>query len=172
MKLTRGGEYGILGVLYLAQQEEGKISVLSTIARAQEIPPLFLAKVFQALTKAGVVKSRRGVRGGFSLGRAASEITIKEVIEAIEGPIDLNRDKISLVQAVWDEAQEKMTDVLSRATFADLAKEGQKLQEIHAQSPPISRNITGDKRVPSSPQPDALYGRQEFEHHSRLPRLR
>jgi Rrf2 family iron-sulfur cluster assembly transcriptional regulator len=172
MKLTRGGEYAILGVLYLAQHEEGKISVLSTIARAQEIPPLFLAKVFQALTKAGVVKSRRGVKGGFFLGRAAGEITIKEVIEAVEGPIDLNRDKISPVHAVWDEAQEKMTDVLSRTNFADLAKEGRKLQVTHAQSLPISHSITGDKRVASSPQPDGLYALQDFEHHSSLPRLR
>ncbi len=132
MKLTRGGEYGIRGVLYLAQQEDGKVSMLSAIAKAQDVPPRFLAKIFQALAKAGVVKSHRGAKGGFSLARPASEITVKDVIEAIEGPICLNvcligegecsRDKICPIHPIWEEAQEKMMGVLGRANFADLAK--------------------------------------------------
>lgn len=132
MKLTRGGEYGIRGVLYLAQQDNGKVNMLSAIAKAQDVPPRFLAKIFQALAKAGIVKSHRGAKGGFSLGRPAEEVTIKDVIEAIEGPIHLNvclmapgecsRDKICPMHKVWEEAQEKMMGVLSRANFAELAK--------------------------------------------------
>src|SRR5574341_2189026 len=111
MKLARGGEYGIRGVLYLAQQNDGKVNMLSAIAKAQEVAPRFLAKIFQALAKAGVVKSHRGAKGGFSLARSASEITIKDVIEAIEGPIYLNvcllapgecnRDKFCSMHKVW-----------------------------------------------------------------------
>ncbi|MEK6716068.1 MAG: Rrf2 family transcriptional regulator [candidate division NC10 bacterium] len=132
MKLTRGGEYGIRGVLYLAQQDNGKISMLSAIAKAQDVPPRFLAKIFQALARAGIVRSYRGAKGGFSLARRAAEITIKDVIEAIEGPIYLNvclvgpgectRDKICPMHRVWEEAQEKMMGVLARANFADLVK--------------------------------------------------
>jgi Rrf2 family transcriptional regulator, iron-sulfur cluster assembly transcription factor len=132
MKLTRGGEYGIRGVLYLAQQNDGKVSMLSAIATAQDVPPRFLAKIFQALAKAGVVKSHRGAKGGFSLARSASEISIKDVIEAVEGPINLNvcliaqgecdRDTTCTMHAVWEEAQEKMMGVLAKANFADLAK--------------------------------------------------
>jgi Rrf2 family protein len=132
MKLTRGGEYGIRGVLYLAQQNDGKVSMLSAIAKAQDVPPRFLAKIFQALAKAGIVKSHRGAKGGFSLARSAGEITIKDVIEAIEGPIYLNvclvapgecsRDKFCPMHSVWEEAQEKMMGVLARANFADLAR--------------------------------------------------
>ena len=132
MKLTRGGEYGIRGVLYLSHQEEGKISMLSAIAKAQEVPPRFLAKIFQALAKAGIVKSHRGAKGGFSLARQASEVTIKDVIEAVEGPLYLNmclaapgdcgRDKLCPIHTVWEEAQEKMMGVLGRTNFADLAK--------------------------------------------------
>ncbi len=132
MKLTRGGEYGIRGVLYLAGQNDGKVSMLSAIAEAQDVPPRFLAKIFQALAKAGIVRSHRGAKGGFSLARSASEVTIKDVIEAIEGPIHLNvclvgqgecdRDKICPMHQVWEEAQEKMMGVLARATFADLIK--------------------------------------------------
>jgi Rrf2 family protein len=106
--------------------------MLSAIAKAQDVPPRFLAKIFQSLAKAGVVKSHRGAKGGFSLARTAADITIKDVIEAIEGPIYLNvclisqgecsRDKICPMHAVWEEAQEKMMGVLARANFADLAK--------------------------------------------------
>ena len=130
MKLTRGGEYGIRGVLYLAKLEDGKVSMLSAIAKAQDVPPRFLAKIFQALAKAGVVKSHRGAKGGFSLARPAAEVTIKDVIEAVEGPIRLNiciaspgecdRDRVCPVHAVWENAQEKMMETLARANFAEL----------------------------------------------------
>ncbi|MBI4839935.1 MAG: Rrf2 family transcriptional regulator [candidate division NC10 bacterium] len=132
MKLTRGGEYGIRGVLYLAHQDNGKVSMLSAIAKAQDVPPRFLAKIFQALAKAGIVRSHRGAKGGFSLARSAAEITIKDVIEAIEGPVYLNvclvapgecsRDKICPMHRVWEEAQAKMMGVLGQTNFADLAK--------------------------------------------------
>jgi Rrf2 family protein len=133
MKLTRGGEYGIRGVLYLAQQEEGKVSMLSAIAKAQDVPPRFLAKIFQALAKGGVVKSHRGAKGGFSLAKPASEITIKDVIEAVEGPTYLNvclaapgecnRQALCPIHSVWEDAQEKMMGVLSQKNFAELARE-------------------------------------------------
>ncbi len=137
MKLTRGGEYGIRGVLYLAQQNDGKVSMLSAIAKTQDVPPRFLAKIFQALAKAGVVKSHRGAKGGFSLARPANEITIRDVIEAVEGPVLLNvcltgpgectRDEICPMHAVWSEAQEKMMSVLASSNFADLARAAAKL---------------------------------------------
>lgn len=132
MKLTRGGEYGIRGVLYLAKQEEGRVSMLSAIAKDQDVPPRFLAKIFQALAKAGLVKSHRGAKGGFSLARPAAEITIRDVIEAIEGPIHLNvclvadgectRDQICPIHAVWEEAQDSMLGVLAKKSFAELAR--------------------------------------------------
>ncbi len=132
MKLTRGGEYGIRGVLYLAKQDDGKVSMLSAIAKDQEVPPRFLAKIFQALAKAGIVKSHRGAKGGFSLARPAAEITVRDVIEAIEGPVNLNiclvaegecgRDHFCSVHSVWENAQERMLSVLSQANFGDLAK--------------------------------------------------
>src|SRR5512147_2407523 len=131
MKLTRGGEYAIRGVLYLAQQNDGKVSMLSAIAKAQDVPPRFLAKIFQALAKAGIVKSHRGAKGGFSLARPAGEITVRDVIEAIEGPVTLNiclvgegecaRDHFCPVHSVWESAQEKMLGILSQANFGDLA---------------------------------------------------
>lgn len=134
MKLTRGGEYGIRGVLYLAGQPEGKVTMLAEIARAQEVPARFLAKIFQALAKAGLVRSHRGAKGGFSLGRSAGQITVKDVVEAVEGPIHLNicllgpgecdLEKTCPLHKVWREAQDRMLEVLSHANFADLVRNG------------------------------------------------
>jgi Rrf2 family transcriptional regulator, iron-sulfur cluster assembly transcription factor len=143
MKLTRAGEYGIRGVMYLARQAHGRVTMLSAIAEAEHTPPLFLAKIFQALTKAGVVKSHRGAKGGFSLVRPAADITLKEVIEAIEGPIALNRDTRCPVQFIWEQAQATMLDVLARANFADLAKAGQP-QAILTGFPSDNRASQGD----------------------------
>lgn len=132
MKLTRGGEYGIRGVLYLAQQDNGKVSMLSAIAKTQDVPPRFLAKIFQALAKAGVVKSHRGAKGGFSLARPAADITVRDVIEAVEGPLFLNtcvvgpgecaREEVCPIHSVWGEAQEKLMGVLANSNFEELAK--------------------------------------------------
>ncbi len=122
MHLTRGGEYGLWGVLYLAHQADGKVNRVSAIAEAQGIPPRFLAKLFQMLAKAGVLKSHRGIRGGFSLARSAADITIRDIIEAIEGPICLCRDDTEPARSVWKRVQEALIGVLSRNTLADLVR--------------------------------------------------
>jgi len=91
LKLTRGTDYGIQGVLYLAAQPYEKVTLLHDIARERGIPETYLAKIFQDLTKAGIVRSHRGAKGGFCLARPASEISLLQVIEALQGPLALNR---------------------------------------------------------------------------------
>ncbi|HWR82110.1 MAG TPA: Rrf2 family transcriptional regulator [Candidatus Deferrimicrobium sp.] len=89
MQFTRAEEYGMLGVMYLAQKNSDSITPLSEIAESQEVPEKFLAKIFQSLSRAGIVRSHRGVRGGFTMARKPNDITIKEVLEAIQGPYHL-----------------------------------------------------------------------------------
>jgi len=132
MKLTRGGEYGIRGMLYLAMQPESAITLLSEISAAEKIPESYLAKIFQMLTKEGLVRSHRGFKGGYSLGRPADEITVKDIIEGVEGPIVLNHclRKVSncseeyrcKIQNVWKDAQDAMLGVLDGTTLAELAE--------------------------------------------------
>lgn len=132
MKLTRGGEYGIRGMLYLAMTPAESITLLSEISHAQNIPESYLSKIFQSLTKAGLVRSHRGFKGGYSLARPADTITIKDIIEGVEGPIALNRCSVEestctesvhcKIQHVWKSAQNAMMDVLNGTTLADLAE--------------------------------------------------
>lgn len=133
LELTRGSEYALRAVLYLAEQAPGEICALHAVAGAKDVPQSFLAKVFQNLVHADLVVSHRGARGGFSLARPADEITMADVIEAIDGPVSLNpciaspaycvSSAVCPVHDVWCRAQGAMMDVLATATFADLASQ-------------------------------------------------
>jgi len=139
LQLTRDGEYAVRAVLFLASQPLGKISLISEISKAQDVPKSYLAKIMQHLVKVGLVNSRRGAKGGFFLARPADRITLRETIEAVEGPIYLNvclirkgecpRDEICPVHPVWREAQEKLFSVLESKTMAQLAKDSEILQK-------------------------------------------
>ncbi|OIP65842.1 MAG: Rrf2 family transcriptional regulator [Nitrospirae bacterium CG_4_9_14_3_um_filter_53_35] len=132
MKLTRAGEYGIRGMLYLAMQPKDRVTLLSDISNTQNIPESYLSKIFQILTKAGLVRSHRGFKGGYTLGLPPEEITIKDIIEGIEGPIALNRcameeslcseDTGCRIQDVWKDAQNAMVGVLAGTTLANLVE--------------------------------------------------
>jgi Rrf2 family transcriptional regulator, iron-sulfur cluster assembly transcription factor len=131
MELTRKGEYAIRGIIYLARQPAGKIALISEIAEAAEVPQTFLAKIFQSFAKLGLVSSYRGTGGGFILGRPASRITLREVVEAVEGPIAPNRcvigsgacDKsdVCLVHPVWRRVQNQVVQILDSVTIEELA---------------------------------------------------
>jgi len=133
MKITRGTDYGIRGILYLAMQPNGKVSLLHEIAQNQDIPETYLAKLFQDLTKAGLVRSHRGAKGGFCLAKPASEITLRHVIEALQGPISLNkcldiREECPYVEdcavyIVLRKAQEQLLNTLDAATLEVLAQQ-------------------------------------------------
>ncbi len=132
MQITRQGDYAVRSVLYLSRQPFKTISFVAQIAEEYKIPRSFLAKILQKLTKAKIVKSYRGVKGGFSLAKQPKEISLLDVIEAIEGKISLNiclKDKKSCelskhcpVSPIWAAVQNRFTDVLKNTTFADLAR--------------------------------------------------
>jgi Rrf2 family protein len=132
MELTRKGEYAIRGIIYLAQQPQGKVSLLSEIAVAAEVPQTFLAKIFQSFAKLGLVNSSRGTGGGFTLGRPATAITLREVVEAVEGPIIPNRCLMGSgvcdrggycnVHPVWRNVQTQVVSILDAVTIEELAR--------------------------------------------------
>lgn len=133
MQLTRSGEYGLKGLVFLAKQPPQRFSLVSEISREQKIPEKFLAKIFQRLSKVGLLRSLRGSNGGFALGKPAHEITIRAVLEAIEGPIAFNRcllrqgeceeETDCVLHEVLEQAQERFLEVLDRTTMEDLARE-------------------------------------------------
>lgn len=132
MQLSRKADYGIRGILYLALQPAKKVTPLGEIATAQAIPPSFLPKILQELVRGGIVRSHRGSHGGFSLAKPPREITLLEIIQAIEGPLALNLclicpgrcpyEHICAVRPVWQKAQRLLTTILGQTTLAALAQ--------------------------------------------------
>jgi Rrf2 family protein len=130
MELTKAGDYGIFGVIYLAKQPKGKVVSLSEVAEAEDLPEKFLAKIFQSLTRSGLIISHRGAKGGFSLARPADQITVKELLESIQGPIhftrclsnlgDCKRKEICELRKIWKKAQDYCMKLLTQHTLADL----------------------------------------------------
>jgi Rrf2 family protein len=133
MQVTREGDYGIRSVLYLARQPFKKVSFITEIAEEYKIPRSFLAKILQKLVKAKIVRSYRGVKGGFSLAKQSREITVLEVLEAIEGKLYVNicladKKKCNFskhcpTMLLWANVQTKVTDTLKKANFDDLSKQ-------------------------------------------------
>lgn len=91
MQLNQATDYAFRVVLYLAGLPLGEVISGVTIAESQNIPRRFLQKIMRSLAAAGLVKSYRGVEGGFSLTKPASEITLYDVIVGMEGPLGIHR---------------------------------------------------------------------------------
>lgn len=131
MQITRQADYAVRTVLYLSGLEDGGRAPTSRIAQMQRIPASFLAKIVSQLSVAGIVQTSRGARGGVSLARAAGNISLLDVVEAIDGPITLNEcvadpslcifgDNCA-VHEVWCEAQAQLVEQLSRSDFGTLS---------------------------------------------------
>ena len=132
MQITRQADYATRAVLYLAQIGKGERIATSQVAKEQKIPPSFLAKIISQLSIAGLLHTSRGARGGISLSRDPEQISLLEVIEAIDGPIQLNmcverggicayEDNCPL-QPVWCDAQSELVTRLKSTTFGQLTR--------------------------------------------------
>lgn len=131
MQLTRAADYGVRVTIQLATLAgNGRVS-LPELARATGAPPSFLSKVLQSLARAGLITSQRGQSGGFHITPRGAKASMREVIEAVDGPIFLNvclspgrsctRKARCPAHPVWIEAQQAMMDVLSGTGIASLA---------------------------------------------------
>ena len=87
MKLSRSTGYAVLAVGYIAQHHTQGIILSQDIAEAYDIPLEYLLKILQQLVRADILRSKRGPRGGFSLGKATNKITLLDILEAVDGPM-------------------------------------------------------------------------------------
>jgi Rrf2 family protein len=128
MQITRQADYALRAMLYLSELEPTRRAATSQIAEDQHIPPSFLAKIISQLSIAGLIHTSRGARGGVSLARPAEEISVLEVVEAIDGPIALNEctsdaaacpfgDDCPL-RPLWCDTQSELVKRLRKTSFA------------------------------------------------------
>ena len=117
----------------LPDRRSGARPPSSEVADATGVSQTFLAKIFQSFAKLGLVNSFRGTGGGFLLGRPASKITLRQVVEAVEGPIIPNRcltgegvcDRSAecMVHPVWRKIQSEVAAILDSVTLENLIQE-------------------------------------------------
>lgn len=135
MNITQATDYAFRAVLFLASQPAGEMVEAQSIAWQQVVPMRFLLKIMPSLIKAGIVKSQRGVGGGYALARSPEEISLLDVLVAIEGPIFLNRCLIEesncsrqaasecLVHQALADIQERLENDFDSYSLADLMGE-------------------------------------------------
>ncbi|MEJ2313499.1 MAG: Rrf2 family transcriptional regulator [Nitrospirota bacterium] len=131
MQITRQADYAIRCVYYLSGKPGG-VTMIEEIAREMSIPQSFLAKILQKLAKAGIVKSQRGARGGFGLAREPRQISLYDVLVAVEGPIAVNVCAIDKklcdvssqckIHPVWVGVRKEMEKTLKGENFEKLRK--------------------------------------------------
>jgi len=132
MRLTAKSEYGLLAAIDLACRfGEGPVSARE-IAERRQIPPRFLEQLFVALRRGGVVTAVRGAKGGFVLSRDPLEVSVLDVVEALEGPLETSmcdsertagctRSAACAAAPVWAKASGALRDVFATTSLAELA---------------------------------------------------
>ncbi len=136
MKITQEADYGLRVVLYLSKLEYGERIDSGTMSENNEIPLRFLLKLLRKLIDSGIIKSYRGVNGGYALNKLPEKITLKDVVEAIDGPISVNRCLIDPefcnakqkgpceIHRALAGVQQKLLSELEKVNFKDL-KDGE-----------------------------------------------
>jgi Rrf2 family protein len=138
MRVSAKADYAVRAAAELAAAEEGPIKG-ERLADAQDIPLQFLEHILLELKHAGIVRARRGAKGGYWLARPADEVTIADIVRAVEGPIAHvqsappesieYRGNAKHLQEVWIAVRASLRTVLEHVTLADLVN-GQLPDEV------------------------------------------
>lgn len=144
MMFSTRAEYGVRVMAHLASRDGDAPVALATIAEAEGLPPAYLEHLARRLRRAGLVRSRRGARGGYTLARAAGSITMAEVVSALEGRIapiecitaapdadgdavcarEATTDRACPTKLLWTRVQGAIVGTLEDVTLADLVRPG------------------------------------------------
>jgi Rrf2 family transcriptional regulator, iron-sulfur cluster assembly transcription factor len=131
MIYTKTGEYAIRAVLNLARQPRDKLIMSSEIAKVEDIPAHYLAKILQKLAKYGYVDSFKGRGGGFKITEQAKKSSILDIVEKVEGPVIDNRCVTGLKQCSeefpcplheeWAKVRERIHELISSKSVEEVA---------------------------------------------------
>jgi Rrf2 family iron-sulfur cluster assembly transcriptional regulator len=134
MRFSLQVHYAICGVFDLAYNGHGEAVQVRVVGERQAIPPRYLEQIFQRLRRADLVRGKRGPGGGYSLARAADEITLRDIVEAVEGPVggggrrwrlDEETNDVPSVHRpdfIWSELSDRFAEVLADLTVDDLCR--------------------------------------------------
>jgi Rrf2 family iron-sulfur cluster assembly transcriptional regulator len=145
MKVSTRGDYAARALLSLALHDSDRPTSVKEIAERTTLPQPYLEQILLAVKGAGLVRSKRGVGGGYVLARPAAEITLAAIVAAVDGPITTvmgehdHCEGHCVLQEVWVDVSDETRGILERVTLADL----------------VARTRTGHPDVVETPAPDA-----------------
>ncbi len=130
LQLTNQADYAVRAMAFLAWNQQGKWIPSNVIAEEMQISRMFLSRINMLLAKAGLILTQRGARGGVMLARPASEISIYEIVSAIEGPVLVNKflgndEPFTIplseqLEKYWQTTQDFLVNKLKETSLADL----------------------------------------------------
>jgi len=126
ISITSKSPYAVLALVELGRSGGTDPVPIGELARRRDVPVQFLEQLFAVLRRAGVISSQRGVKGGYSFARPASEVTVLELVELLDGPLGVG------ATGVFADAAQAASAVLREATVASIAE-----QEIHSAGAPM-----------------------------------
>ena len=139
MKISTKGRYGLRALADLAVYSQGEPIALAMVAARQKISLNYLEQVFGQLRKAGLVRSIKGPSGGYLLAKPAKDITVKEILEVLEGPFsivgeDIDRSgqdamQLAIKSLVWDEIDARINEFMEKRTLEHLVNEYRSYQD-------------------------------------------
>ncbi len=133
MKVSTRGDYASRALLSLVMHDVGAPTSVKEIAARTDLPQPYLEQILLALKGAGIVRSKRGVGGGYILARPAEEIRLSEIVRAVDGPIvagdfgqphtdgSCDHEGQCVLLAIWDHAGTHMREYLDSYSLADIA---------------------------------------------------
>ncbi|MDI6762631.1 MAG: Rrf2 family transcriptional regulator [Thermodesulfobacteriota bacterium] len=144
MKITRKGEYAMRALVDLAQNYRKGLRQIQDIVREEEIPGKFLEQILIILKNAGLLQSKRGIGGGYSLNRPPDKISIGEVIRLIDGPLaplgcvssghaSCSKEITCGIRSVMVDVENATAEILDRVTLADICNRTKGMAERRAE---------------------------------------
>jgi Rrf2 family protein len=118
ISVTSKSRYAVVAMAELARSAGAPVPI-AQIAERREMPVQFLEQLFSTLRRDGLLQSQRGVKGGYSLARPAEEITVLEVVQALDGKVGQEADEAG---GIWRDGVGALRDVFSSTTIADIAR--------------------------------------------------
>jgi Rrf2 family protein len=146
VKLSKKGRYAVRALFDIAFYNEGQPTQVKDIAERQSIPPRFLEQIFQDLKRVGIVASKRGPQGGYSLARPAEEVSLGDAVRALEGTIMLVDDggvdrgapSRRVTDAVFRDVSARVQQCFDEVTIADICR---RAEEIGLRRPGATRQV-------------------------------
>ena len=118
ISVTSKSRYAVVAMAELARSGERPVPI-AQIAERRGMPVQFLEQLYPTLRRDGLLTSQRGVKGGYRLARDPEQITVIEVVQALDGKVGAEADEAG---GIWTEGVEALRDVFSRTTIADIAR--------------------------------------------------